>query len=105
MAQSVSTDLHIRIDQQLKSEAEAVFDDLGISPASAVSIFYKQVVMHGGFPFQVVKHYRNAPELDGMTPAEIKAELQKGMDDYSDGRVKTVDDVFAKMRGAQNEAI
>lgn len=102
---TTGTDLHIRIDPQLKSEAEAVFSDLGVSPANAVSIFYRQVVIHGGFPFKVVRCYPNTPEFDGMTSDEVYAELKKGMDDYRAGRVRTIDETFEKMRGAHHEML
>ena len=102
---TATTDLHIRIDSGLKSEAEAVFEELGVSPANAVSIFYKQVVMQGGIPFQVVKHYRNAPDLDTMSTAQLNAELKKGMDDYKAGRVHSSEDTFSKMDGARYEKV
>lgn len=102
---TTTTDLHIRIDSDLKSEAEAVFEELGVSPSNAVSIFYKQVVMQGGIPFQVVKHYRNAPDLDTMTTAQLDAELKKGMDDYKAGHVHSLKDTFSKMDGAQYEKV
>ena len=102
MSIATTTDLHIRIDSDLKSEAEAVFEDLGVSPANAVSIFYKQVVMQGGIPFQVVKHYRNAPDLNMMTETELQNELKKGVDDYKAGCVHTVEETFSKMNGTQH---
>lgn len=100
-----TTDLHIRIDSDLKSEAEAVFEDLGVSPSNAVSIFYKQVVMQGGIPFQVVKHYKNATDLETMTNAELDLELQKGMNDYRAGRVHSIEETFSKMSGVQHAKI
>lgn len=45
--------IEARIDPALKKAAEAVFAKLGISPSDAIRIFYKQVELHQGFPFEL----------------------------------------------------
>lgn len=46
--------VNFRIDSATKSEAEAVFAKIGVSPTEAMRMFYKQVVIHQGLPFDVV---------------------------------------------------
>lgn len=43
----------IRIDSNIKREANDLFDELGIDMSSAVNIFLRQCVMRGGLPFKV----------------------------------------------------
>ncbi len=43
--------LNTRLEPELKAEAEAVFHELGVSTSEAITLFYRQVVMHKGFPF------------------------------------------------------
>lgn len=45
--------IEARIESELKQAAEAVFSKLGVSPSDAIRIFYKQVELHQGFPFEV----------------------------------------------------
>jgi len=45
--------LNIRIDDQLKEQAELLFNDLGISFSSAISLFIRQSVREGGIPFAI----------------------------------------------------
>ena len=45
--------VHCRINSGLKRKAKKVFADLGIHPSQAVRIFYHQVVLTGGIPFQL----------------------------------------------------
>jgi DNA-damage-inducible protein J len=45
--------IEARIEPELKQAAEAVFSKLGVSPSDAIRIFYKQVELHQGFPFEV----------------------------------------------------
>jgi DNA-damage-inducible protein J len=42
-----------RIEPDLKHHAETVFHRLGLNPAQAITIFYKQVELRGGLPFDV----------------------------------------------------
>ena len=42
----------IRIDPQEKQETFAVFDELGISPAQAIRLFFAQVRRTHAIPFQ-----------------------------------------------------
>lgn len=45
--------LNMRIDDELKANAERQFKAMGMSASSAVSIFFAQVVLNHGLPFAV----------------------------------------------------
>ena len=41
------------VNPDLKHEAEAIFSTLGVSPAEAIRLFYRQVTLHRDLPFEV----------------------------------------------------
>lgn len=43
-----------RVDPEIKEKAEAILSMLGLSASTAVDMFYRQVIMTGGIPFEVV---------------------------------------------------
>ncbi|NCP15865.1 type II toxin-antitoxin system RelB/DinJ family antitoxin [bacterium] len=43
----------VRLDQQVKKEAQAVLDELGLTTTQAVSLFFKQISLNKGLPFAV----------------------------------------------------
>ncbi len=45
--------IQVRINPQTKMAAEAVFAKLGIKPSEAVRMFYHQVELNQGIPFDV----------------------------------------------------
>ena len=45
--------LRIRVEPSLKSSAEAILSALGLSASDAVTLFYKQVELNHGLPFEV----------------------------------------------------
>ena len=46
--------VHARIEPQTKKKAEAVLKKLGLSPAEAIRLFYRQIDLRGGLPFPVL---------------------------------------------------
>lgn len=50
----------IRIDEDLKEEADQLFDDLGMSFTTAINVFVKQSLREGRIPFEITKTPRAA---------------------------------------------
>lgn len=45
--------LHARIETDLKNIAENIFEQLGLTASDAIKLFYKQVELQGGLPFEI----------------------------------------------------
>lgn len=75
------SNLNIRVDDQLKKQAEAIFSDLGISLSAAITIFLKQVVRCNGIPYEL--------KADPFYSAENQARLSaaKNIMEQTDGTV------------------
>ena len=50
---SIMAQLNMRIDDELKANAEKQFKAMGMSASAAVSIFFAQVVLNHGIPFAI----------------------------------------------------
>ena len=48
-----SSSINVRIDQQLKINAEEILEQIGLTASDAVRILYKQVCLHHGLPFEL----------------------------------------------------
>lgn len=46
-----SAQVNTRIEPTLKQEAESVLHQIGLKPSEAISMFYRQLVMQRGLPF------------------------------------------------------
>jgi len=67
----------IRLDSQEKKQAFAVFKQLGITPAQAVRLFFKQVVLTKSIPFSIENQNINLEQLIKLRKQkqnELKAE-------------------------------
>jgi DNA-damage-inducible protein J len=45
--------VNIRIEDDLKEQAEAIFNELGMNMTTAFNIFVRQTIREGGIPFAV----------------------------------------------------
>ena len=45
--------IRARVEPELKYEVDGVLRKLGLSATEAITLFYKQIVMRGGLPFEV----------------------------------------------------
>lgn len=48
-----SVTVRARLEPQLKNETELIFEELGISTTEAIRIFFKQVKLQRGLPFDL----------------------------------------------------
>ena len=91
-----SATLNLRVNPDLKTNAEAILSRLGVPMSTAVDMFLNQVVLVGGIPFSVTIPAPPAEiDLSRMNEAQLHARLQKGYDDYQAGKTKNAAAVLA----------
>lgn len=57
-----TTPTQIRIEESTKKQAVKLLEGLGLNLSDAVNMFLKQVILHGGIPFEV-KYPEFKPEV------------------------------------------
>lgn len=45
--------VHSRIQPEIKAQAESILHRLGLSPTEAIRMFYTQITLRNGLPFEV----------------------------------------------------
>ncbi|WP_442914575.1 type II toxin-antitoxin system RelB/DinJ family antitoxin [Lactimicrobium sp.] len=60
----------IRIDENVKKQANELFNELGMDMSSAVNIFLRQCVLRGGIPFNIVIPQYSQKVLDAASEAK-----------------------------------
>ena len=63
--------LNLRIEPDIKSDAEELFASFGLTVTDAVNVFLRQSIIRGGFPFEIVRHKPNAVTQAAIAEAEI----------------------------------
>ncbi|MBU8790550.1 type II toxin-antitoxin system RelB/DinJ family antitoxin [Oceanobacillus caeni] len=93
-----TTNLYVRLEPELKEQAESILGQLGIPLSNAVNIFLKQVVMQKGIPFDVKIPATKPVGISNLTESEVNAELEKGYTDFMQGDTKSATKAFTEIR-------
>ena len=64
-----TANINLRIEPDVKAQADAVFSSLGISVTDAINVFLHASIMEGGFPFQPKQPRYNRETLMAMQEA------------------------------------
>ena len=82
----------------MKEQAESILTALGIPASNAINMFYKQIILQRGLPFEVKMPAVRPLDTSVLTDAQMDAELEKGYADMQTGRTKSVKSAFADIR-------
>jgi len=69
MASARTINFTVRLDSQVKEDAEKLFSDLGMTLSSAFNIFLHQSLISQGLPFPVCREVPNKTTLAAMKEA------------------------------------
>jgi addiction module RelB/DinJ family antitoxin len=89
--------LHIRVNEDVKKNAEKTLDVLGLSISEAVNIFLHQILLTGGLPF-AVKIPMVPESVVVNSEDDLYKKLSVGMKQIKEGKVIDADLVVAELR-------
>lgn len=85
----------VRLDSHEKKQAFAVFKQLGMTPAQAVRLFFKQVVLTKSIPFAIENPNINIEQL-------LKNKKIKDIENIYESALDE-DDIFTELNAILNE--
>ena len=87
-----TTNISIRMDSDLKTQADALFSELGMNLSTAFNIFVRQSLREGRIPFEISLNQPNKETIAAMLEAEriAKDPAVKGNTD--------LDELFADLK-------
>ena len=93
-----TANLYARIEPDVKEQAENILTALGIPASNAINMFYKQIILQRGLPFEVKLPAVKTLDAGRLSDAQMDEELEKGYADMQSGRTKSVKSAFADIR-------
>ncbi len=58
-----TTNINVRIDENLKKDADQLFSDLGLNMSTAITMFLKSAISNNGIPFEIKRKEPNAETI------------------------------------------
>ena len=93
-----SANLYARIEPSVKEEAESILAELGIPASNAINMFYRQVILNKGLPFEVKRPDEKPLAMASLSKEELDAELEKGYADMAARRIIPAEQAFSDLR-------
>ncbi|MDO9565229.1 MAG: type II toxin-antitoxin system RelB/DinJ family antitoxin [Candidatus Desulfaltia sp.] len=78
-----TTNLNIRVDEELKRKAEAIFSELGLNMSTAMNMFLRYSVRYGGIPFDLRVEKPNAETIAAIDDVNNNRNMSKTFDSVS----------------------
>lgn len=70
-----SANLYARIEPDVKERAESILMALGVPASNAINMFYKQIILHNGLPFEVKLPAEKPADMSALSQMEENAPL------------------------------
>ena len=92
-----TANVNARIDLNVKTQAENILTQLGLPRSVAIDAFYRQIIIHGGIPFDLTVSKPKVPAYDEMTQSEFNQMLATGIAQIKRGETVGMDEVFGEI--------
>jgi len=93
-----TANLYARIEPSVKEQAEEILASLGIPASNAINMFYKQIILQRGIPFELKMPQAAVPNVGRLTSEQMNSELDKGYEQMLEGNTRPAKDVFSALR-------
>ena len=93
-----TSNIYVRVEPNIKEQAEIVLEQLGIPMSNAVSIFLRQVVMQNGLPFEVKLPSSRPISITNMSDAQFNVEMLKAHNDFENGNTYSLKEVENELK-------
>lgn len=90
-----SANVSVRVEPDIKAQAEAILASLGVSTSAFVNMAYRQVILRQGIPFAV--ELPTIKTRDMMTDSEFDKMLQTGLEQAKAGETISAEAAFDRL--------
>ncbi len=91
-----SANVTARVQPEIKQQAEAVLERIGLPVSVLIDTLYRQIIMTGGVPYAL--SVPKLQTLDGMTTEQFDAMMEQGYREAQSGQGLGVEEAFARIR-------
>ncbi len=91
-----SANVTARVKPEIKEQAEAVLEKLGLPVSVVIDTLYRQIILTGGIPYSLT--IPKVQTLDQISETQFDVMMQKGLDDAKNGKGMDIDSAFNAIR-------
>lgn len=96
-----TANLYARIEPETKVCAESILESLGIPVSTAINMFYKQIILNNGMPFELKLPKNKNIDISKMTESQFNAEMEKAYQEMQEEKGISVESAFSSIKRAE----
>jgi len=100
-----TTNLNIKIDRELKTKADKLFNDMGMNLTTAVNVFVRQAVLERAIPFKISRNIDNVGTTVNIEQRRMAMQEIRDLLTGVDGSSVDLNQMRAERRTAKYERI
>jgi len=89
-----TTSVTVRMDENLKKQAETLFEDMGLNMTTAITIFAKAVVRQGKIPFEIA--------ADPFWSETNQTEIRRRIEELNSGKARMITKSMEELEAMAN---
>ena len=94
---SKSSNVMTRVEPEIKEQAEAVLNQLGISMSTAMSIYLRQIALQRKIPFEMALPSTSPIAFGSLSDDEFNALMDRAAISYADGKCSDFKDFKSEL--------
>ena len=96
-----TSSIFVRVEPNIKNQAEKILNNLGIPMSTAIDIFLRQVTIQQGIPFEIKLSPNKPLVFNSLTKEQFDAEISKGIEDIKTGKTYSQEEVADEIKRKQ----
>ena len=96
-----TANLYARIEPETKICAESILESLGIPVSTAINMFYKQIILNNGMPFELKIPNNKNIDIAKMTEVQFNSEMENAYQEMLDNKGVSVQQAFASIKRSE----
>lgn len=93
------TSVNIRMDADIKRQAEELFNELGLNMSTAMNMFVRQAIQHQGIPFDIVISPKNQAVL------ALRRDIESQLKDPNAKQYHSAEELHADILAEDNKDV
>ena len=91
-----TANVNVRVEAEIKEQAEAILERLGVSASAFINMTYRQVIMHRGIPYDILIP-TEIQTRDTMTEIEFDSMMERGLSQAKSGDYIPYEEAFESL--------
>lgn len=96
-----TANLYARIEPETKICAESILESLGIPVSTAINMFYKQIILNNGMPFELKLPNKTNIDISKMTEVQFNSEMENAYQEMLDNKGVSVQQAFSSIKRSE----